>query len=51
MLLEKYGIYPDKASTSSPVEDIVIDAAKQLPYYFCRFYKVSVRIYLRRWHT
>ena len=40
--LEKYGIYPDKTSTSSPIEEIVIDAAKQLPYYFCRFFKVSV---------
>ena len=40
--LEKYGIYPDKTSTSSPIEEIIIDAAKQLPYYFCRFFKVSV---------
>ncbi|XP_028413164.1 unconventional myosin-XV-like isoform X2 [Dendronephthya gigantea] len=40
-LLEKYGIFPDKTSTSSPIEEIIIDAAKQLPYYFCRFFKVS----------
>ncbi len=43
--LEKYGIYPDKTSTSSPIEEIIIDAAKQLPYYFCRFFKVSVSKY------
>lgn len=43
LFTEKYGIYPGKTSTSSPVEEIIIDAAKQLPYYFCRFYKVSVR--------
>ena len=43
-ILEKYGIYPDKVSTSSPVEEIVIDAAKQFAFYFCRFYNVSVRI-------
>ena len=39
---EKYGITPERPHSSVPVEDIVIEAARQLPLYFSRFFVVKV---------
>jgi len=43
---EKYGITPERPHSSSPVEGIVIEAARQLPLYFSRFFVVSVSFHL-----
>ena len=39
---EKYGITPERPHSSVPVEDIIIEAARQLPLYFSRFFVVKV---------
>ena len=39
---EKYGITPERSHSSSPVETMVIEAARQLPLYFSRFFVVKV---------
>lgn len=39
---EKYGITPERPHSSFPVEGIVIEAARQLPLYFSRFFVVKV---------
>lgn len=39
---EKYNITPERPHSSSPVEGIVIEAARQLPLYFSRFFVVKV---------
>ena len=41
---EKYGITPERPHSSVPVEDIIIEAARQLPLYFSRFFVVKVGI-------
>lgn len=41
MLLQKYNITPERPHSSSPVEGIVIEAARQLPLYFSRFFVVK----------
>ncbi|XP_022800015.1 unconventional myosin-XV-like isoform X1 [Stylophora pistillata] len=41
LLLQKYGITPERPHSSVPVEDIIIEAARQLPLYFSRFFVVK----------
>lgn len=41
---EKYGITPERPHSSVPVEDIIIEAARQLPLYFSRFFVVKVSV-------
>ncbi|XP_078347643.1 unconventional myosin-XV-like isoform X3 [Oculina patagonica] len=41
LLLQKYGITPERPHSSIPVEDIIIEAARQLPLYFSRFFVVK----------
>lgn len=41
ILLQKYNITPERPHSSFPVEGIVIEAARQLPLYFSRFFVVK----------